>query len=421
MRREYLQEGAPAASLNSRVSSLIENEGLMNVGIDSTKSVGFCGFLVEGDFIAVSLPKTIALPDEDDVELCKLLFRTLQRYYHEASFNVGDKSDIKDDIETLSSFHMLNELLDDWSRYGVYRNRINEEKVRLTGHVNWKKTIKHVLPFLNHNGTPIYPKFHTRNRRLELEKTISDLHRSMVASADTSIGWLKASNLNGLMFPEISCWNDKLPCDNLTALRLLNRELRKQFDQRKVRLLKLMVDLITKNITTPDISKKRFGVKYFWPIWEEMCRSYLLDQSSLHGKALPQPKYLSDTGSLSNYSSNIGQRPDIIIGDRDGWIEIVDAKYYDVRVGVPGWKDIVKQFFYAGSFKAIGYAKKTKNVFLFPFSGDANVVHPDRIEMKIPKDYVPVTPIDKGQFFNVFPSIKCLYLDVVDAMRSYTS
>lgn len=421
----YLNDGTPEEQVEGRAKKLLEKEGLfVQSRLGSKRVLSYCGFIVSDDFILVSLPKTLTVREGGGLHTCRVLYKTLLRYFREVSTAkqplTEASSELVGDLDSLKIFDTYNELLEDWSRSGVYKNRIKKERIGLSGRVNWKKTIQHVSAYHDDSGAPVYPAFYSEKRDLRLEGMVSDIHRWCVANADFSIGWMKTSGNKFLLFPEIATWRESVPCDKATAIAVLNKELRKQYDQRKLHILRLMRHLIEKSETGRRIEIKAFGVRYFWPIWESICRSLLCDESVTHSKSLPRPKYLNRDRGVMKCSSGIGQRPDIVVKTSSDNLAIVDAKYYDVRFNVPGWQDIVKQFFYATSYEAVGYATQVSNSFLFPMP-NITMELPANIEMDVPKVVSDAGTLDKEYFDRLFKPVKCRYLDMQKAMQGYVN
>ncbi|MFH1883244.1 MAG: LlaJI family restriction endonuclease [Planctomycetota bacterium] len=420
--RTYVSDGQPEQRLAQNVIAVLEDEGLLELsGSGKGRVVAFCGFVVTSDAILVALPKTLEVPTEDDIDLCRLLYRTFVRFLRQDVPTIesgsADMRYNKEDLANLSTFQIYDELLDDCARFGIYRNRIKTQRLGLSGRPNWKKTLKKVMPYHNGRGVPIYPYFHTERRDLRLEGLVSDIHRWCVSNADHAIGWLKSSGGDTVLFPSIAHSRGKAPCDRKAAIHILTAELRKCYEQRKIRLLNLMIKLLDQTDTGVSIEQKQFGVRYFWPVWESICKAYLSDQSEEHGKALPQPSYRTGDGVRYNRGRNIGQRPDVVIGSPGDALAVIDAKYYDVRKGVPGWQDIVKQLFYAASYKTTGYASEVRNVLMFPEPESTSL--PDKIVMDIPDEVRTGEQFDETRFNSLFPPIECRYLSMTKAMKAY--
>jgi len=146
VKRVYVLDGHLESRLgvDKQTKALLRQEGLLSESSSlGNNRLTFCGFMLGAETMMVSLPKTMSLPELDDVPLCKLLFRTLMKYFRENNSSSDSlravDSDRFNDISNLSIFNTYNELLDDWSRFGVYRNRKRLTTLSITGKIHWKK------------------------------------------------------------------------------------------------------------------------------------------------------------------------------------------------------------------------------------------------------------------------------------------
>jgi hypothetical protein len=103
---------------------------------------------------------------------------------------------------------------------------------------------------------------------------------------------------------------------------------------------------------------------------------------------LPQPEWESDL-----VGGHIAQRPDVFLVKNQG-LYILDAKYYNYNVNIPGWHDVVKQLFYRHTMKSVARSREFTrllpevreiyNAFLMPGYEDDCVyigrVHVPRVE-----------------------------------------
>ena len=139
-----------------------------------------------------------------------------------------------------------------------------------------------------------------------------------------------------------------MPVSDETALRLLQREICQQFSEKKIRLLKLLIAVLEQRLSGSRSDGSVFGTIRFEKVWEDMISSYLGDQKN-NFMGLAIPAYVNGSGAISASAGN-SPRPDTILEEHDR-IAVIDAKYYDFAVSKPQWSDLVKQFFYAKTFK----------------------------------------------------------------------
>ena len=126
------------------------------------------------------------------------------------------------------------------------------------------------------------------------------------------------------------------------------------------------------------------GTRNFHNVWEGMLDACLPRKKSIN-EELPLPFYLQNDG---NYYPSHGQRTDtVIVNERKDKWAIIDAKYYAANGmdSVPGWHDLVKQFFYKTAAEEIsGKGVEISLHFVFPGTAgplvDAKVGHRKKTE-----------------------------------------
>jgi hypothetical protein len=147
------------------------------------------------------------------------------------------------------------------------------------------------------------------------------------------------------------------------------------------------------------------GVKYFHHIWEHMLDK-VLDKTVKLNNEIPGPVYIKPDGQLLDVGR---MRMDTVLEDTQrGKVVIVDAKYYGAASSeeLPGWSDLVKQFFYAKAIKLIRPRASVTNVFIFP--GISNFVSIAKV-----KDAL-------GNYCDTeFLPVHCHYINPISVMRDY--
>ena len=410
----FLNDGILESALSTKLREMLDKrELLFPLSKNRTKALRFTGFLfVDGGWVIV-FPKTFVISNNlsDNLFASSLLFKVLVKYFRtESSSPLGSYETAFEDIEDkrkLTPLSMYDFLLEDWGQFGQYQNLKKRSSTSLSGNINWKKTISVIEPLTTTNGIPVFSRFIiTRNDYSTLEK-ISLLQKWAVATADSMIGWLLSPNhRNLLLYPELKQYAGNCPIERSIAIQLIKSELHIQYNTRKILLLKTILTLIEESpFTECTETMPQLGVKFFWPIWEKMCKFILSDESTIHSEFLPYPVYL--TSDLSKYPTHglFSQRPDIIFRAGNSLI-VVDAKYYDIEQGLPGWGDIVKQLFYEKSFKAVDYSPNIKNFFLFP--RPKSDCTPSQIDVRNPNE--GGSRNDKS--VDEFAKIICLYYDI---------
>ncbi|MGL4903818.1 MAG: LlaJI family restriction endonuclease, partial [Cetobacterium sp.] len=155
----------------------------------------------------------------------------------------------------------------------------------------------------------------------------------------------------------------------------IDLELRENFSERKINLLKLMRSILKEKAHSIYEDINIYGTKSYHSIWENVCQNVLGHDSTLR-KNIPKPNWKSVNNEEDNYSSSF--IPDIVFEENND-LHIYDAKYYEtefdekgkLKNNAPGIGDIGKQFLYEESYRAyykkVGIEKtRYYNAFLFP-------------------------------------------------------
>ena len=107
-----------------------------------------------------------------------------------------------------------------------------------------------------------------------------------------------------------------------------------------------------------------YATPYFHWVWEKICSFLFSNQKEI---VLPKPYW-----EVNNEKSYTEQIPDVLF-KFNNTIYVLDAKYYRTKYApkkLPGWGDLVKQFFYAHTLKKTLEKQfgnvKIENIFLFP-------------------------------------------------------
>ena len=419
----FLNDGTPERSLNNDVAECLGQSGLLySYSAHKGRVVKFTGFLyVNGGWIVV-FPKTFNIPDDFEKKLSAsaLLYKVLVKYsrtdFNNSSQAPEFSSGQSDDRNKIVALSMYDFLLEDWGRFGPYRN-VRKRNVRSqSGKIDWRRTISKVEPLVGGDGAPVYDNFITTRNDYSTLEQISLLQKWAVATADMMLGWLLSSGHGDmLLYPELKKYVGPCPVERRMAIRIIKAELQVQYDIRKIHVLRTILALVDgAPLAERYSSSVQLGVSSFWPIWESVCKFLLSDESSLHSKYLPYPVYLRQDGSKFQSRDAFSQRPDIV-SKMDEQLLVVDAKYYDVRQNLPGWGDVVKQLFYEKSFKAIDYSDDIKNYFLFPSPSSDDA--PAKVNVR--SSYTNGLPNEMS--IDEFAEITCRYYNIHDACSRYVS
>lgn len=322
--------------------------------IRSSSIIDFTGIVWATDIQpAVFFPKCSQIPErrEDQKRLIRVLIDSLRRY--SASDSASRSADVSSSVLSCAEL----ELLELYQRDGLYSNRENHVSQNIKGPIDWKRTINAMDPSLNKDGSLFY--LETMKRGYQASDTqIRRIHATLVNRAIAAFDLLvdvKPCN-------EVAA-SQRSPVSDETALRLLQREISQQFSEKKIRLIKLLIAVLEQRLSGSRSEGSVFGTTRFEMVWEHMISSYLGDQKK-NFRGLAIPAYVNGSGAISASAGN-SARPDTIL-ENDDRIAVIDAKYYDFSVSKPQWSDLVKQFFYAKTFKINFPKSRISNWFFMP-------------------------------------------------------
>lgn len=251
------------------------------------------------------------------------------------------------------------ELIKDFKEYGYIRIEQSVEGINIGGKVNWKKTMKLKTQIFNEDSMPVFTdlvNFHTVNDK---DALLRALH-------------IYAINKSIAMFGEIfGIKNDydedeiMIPIDKEYALKFLRKERQATYNTRFLRIIDLIIKFIdSQENESNENSIMSFLTKNFFAVWELMCKDVFGDEYNNIKQNIPRP-YWKIGDKQPSYTEQI---PDILYKENKT-LFILDAKYYYIKKSKPGWPDLVKQYFYEMSLRAVMKdVDKSFNVMLVPSS-----------------------------------------------------
>jgi len=268
-------------------------------------------------------------------------------------------------------------IIEDYLSQGYYFEKEPHLSMGVRGKIDWSRTFRNHLPFIQKNGSPIYSKFTVKISRTAEDQLITNIHKYCVYQSFQRLGWLFTSQMPSR--PSVQL-NAKL------FLAVLYDKLQKENNDRNKLLFRAMISLIREEVSpNSERHSLTFGVNEFWPVWESLVDYVFGDRGVNKQDYFPRaqwqlgvarPKATSDTANPEYYDSS-SLRPDTImhIGNLDNkTIFILDAKYYpygctlDNR-GLPNSSSIHKQITY-GEFvehQFPHYGNRIYNAFIMPY------------------------------------------------------
>ncbi len=375
---------------------------------NKVKKVSFVGMLVVNDSTCVFLPRSVKNDiQEQQLSLASNTLKAVTKYGKEEKKNI----DIMDDGDGrlgLGQLSIIFELLDDFRQNGIYTTRRDIGKLNL-GKPDWKRTVNRVTPFPTKNGQPVYLDTYGIKRQYFNNCEIAIIHADVIHQLDIHFSWVVTGTLQAIA-PELKDYSSPKGSIAHQISRLTN-ELNQTYSDRDIRLLKLLIRYLKKNIGT-DSANLIVGVKNFHFCWEHMLGK-VLDHTVNLNRKLPAPVYIDKDGEVLTADKK-GMRTDIIMHNKfTNKYTIVDAKYYAATevTNAPGWGDIVKQLFYEKALKTLDIEASIKNSFIFP--GQSGNLKEVRIRDR--QKSTENTPV----YIEDFKPIYCYYTDPIEVIEHY--
>jgi len=345
---------------------------------DNNKYFHFVGVISLGrDLIAV-LPKVTEdniLKDEGKSEEQLKFIIKLLKLNSEYEFKKQLESESDTDLDTAEDnrIGIMDYFFRDYAEYGLYTNEKEQYTLNGDGGINWERTIKEEEAVLS-RGRPIYLDLHTRIDETDEEDYIMELHKYILEQCIKKASNLPVQRVFDIFdIPNISfnISEDRIG-DKEYQLQMIEREMRVQFNERKVKLLKAMKLYLEGMSIKMNEGVSVWGTRGFWSVWENACRYVFANEykeGSLYWNSI---KKLTSGIWSGNIKKSDSMKPDFvkIYGDT---LYIADAKYYNEKgfcrnLGV---QDIAKQFMYEKALEEqIPVNGKVKNIFLVPGKGE---------------------------------------------------
>ena len=387
-------DGCPRENVPEKLCDFIDNQF---PSARNTVSIDFTGIIWgSGQPPAVFFPKGTEIPKhlEHRSELIRLLIDCLRRY--RSSDSKSHSADINSNLLSCPEL----ELIERYQRDGLYSNREKQISKVIKGPIDWKRTINGGNPALNSDGTLFYLDTIRRGYRSSTTQ-IRKIHAAIVFDAMAELSWLiHTTPCNEVMSSR------QMPFSNETSIQLIRAELSKQFSEEKIRLLKLLLAILERDLRGSKSGGSLLGTTKFEHVWEHMISCYLADQKQ-DFKNLAIPAYVLNSGVVEPSAAN-SPRPDTIL-HHGNKIAVVDAKYYNFAISKPQWGDLVKQFFYAKTFEMRFGKENVSNWFVMPGFDNQGALK------------AIVIDTDGTDLKETFTPIRIRFKDPIDVMKHYAS
>lgn len=376
-----------------------------NRNSETSKRVQFCGVVSasSGDPVVFIPRHLLSDSGSDNLAAAKLTMKALKRYCVSTPTRVGIELGIS---SQLSKMVVSFRLAEDFVRNGLYSERVRYPS-RDMGKPNWRKTIVKELAMITSNGVPVYHGFRSSKIIETHQSHLATIHAAVLKE----IGRLHSWWLDGLASRSSDLFNVLRPAFKRRLwAALLNKMLPSLYSPRSIFLAKNLIDYLEES-SSVDEGSILLGLEDFSSVWEGMLSSVLSNAEQGWNKKLPSAGYILHATVQDPEVLQSSMRMDTVIRTGNN-LRIVDAKYYgaDHINAVPSWPDIVKQIYYHKALESVVDADvKISNCFVFPCSSSST------------KRYSSVGVFNNNKMLGAFPTIDCVYLDVMDVMKAYTS
>lgn len=350
----------------------------------------FSGIVVFKRGIIVVFPKGYNINIEEYLlkKHILTLINTLIRYRQEKGIDEYE-SKLLGGVGENESIGAALWILDDYFNQGLIHKKEEKHSKNDSGNINWSRTIKQIQPAFS-NSRPIYLDFITKKRNTDFTNILYIIHRYAVAQALYRYGWIFGYDSEHEIID--------LLIDKKVAIHHLQIELQQTFNDREVKLYQNLIEFLKGNSESTTQDKiVTFLTPHFHTVWEKIC-DFIFGGIKDNEIIIPRPFW-----KVNNNKMYTKQVPDTIFITSNK-LFILDAKYYRIKK-LPGWGDLVKQFFYANTLKNLPY--EIKNILLFPSSND---------DQKI--KYLGYAEIEDNKQFG---RINGYTVDIYKAMKYYSN
>lgn len=403
----YYLDGESTKAFSKEMLKSLDNNGLTE-----KNKISFVGLFFHENNFYFFLPKMHLIADERSNKIfAKNLIKSFGIYSGDSKQFVGadiSENDLYQDLECLNYASAYLAILNYYKLYGTFRKRKSTTTRSNLGKVNWKATQRKISPLVNTDGTPVYEfSFISKSKNQELLEIVK-IQKYLTKVADSLLGWLYTNSQDQFLFPELQSKNITQPESTIKMISVVENELRRTFNSSQIQFLKNLLLVLKKQQTFSNDNSYVFGVKKFWPIWEDMCKKIFFDNSKGYIKKFPIPKYIKNDIFFAKNDQT--QLPDIILKIKENEIVLLDAKYYDFKSSLPSWYDIIKQIFYKKTIEKIESVHIQNNAFVLPFDGET--VGPNEVYIS---NLNTLNPFDLA----TYPKIDIVYYPIHIAIENY--
>jgi hypothetical protein len=370
--------------------------------------VSFCGILIDKKSTYIFLPMEVDIKRisyDDSYKYSALLMRTIEMYARE-SLNSVYSEEPSQNLESVSGLGVVRKILENYLQNGLYQQKVKQVN-RNSGRTCWRTTIANSFPVLNKLKQPIYTELYGKKVKYNSQNVVAKIQATIVSNLDERFSWL-ITGKKGLIAPELGDV-EKLSQSVDWQIATLKREKYNTYSQADLTLISSLINYLEECYFGFE-STYACGLTKFHTTWEHMLRQVTPNTFDLNS-ILPAPVYRKESSERVPNNRKRMETDIAIHHPTKDKIIIVDAKYYAVSKGnLPGWHDLVKQFFYIKAARLVYSADYCfSNVFIFPGSeGEIKTAVVTKINSEIP-------------LTEEFPTIHCFYICPLIVMESYVT
>lgn len=394
------------SKVSNDIKTILRDNNLL---LNKDKHINFCGMVLHENQAHIFFPRNSALAITviEKQKASRLFIQAIYKFSQQSKA-INYVNDNGVDFIGKSQLGLVMSILKDFQINGLYSQRLIDT-VFNSGKTNWNKTISRSIACPTHNG-PIYFDTWGNKHRYSRKSEITKIHAAVIKQLINNLGWLvsddlETKNLNQVPMPSSESIS--------IQLSLIDKELQVSYSDRDIWLLSQLKRYIGNQKgaqSTPEV----IGIRSFHIMWEHMLYTIIPNKLEVNS-LLPSPAYemQNESGipSIINAKRN-SQRTDIVIKKplSDEYC-VIDAKYYGASslTSVPGWPDLVKQFFYVTALKTIIPDKSfVRNAFIFPGSTHGPILKAHMRDK------------ESGELLDsIYPPISCYYICPSQVIEHY--
>lgn len=279
---------------------------------------------------------------------------------------------------------IAEKIIQNFLKYGLYKEKEEVVDLYSKGKVNWKKTLHYTQPFLNNKI--IYANIFRKHTKYFVEGQIQEIQKWCLSYISDVVGIFFS-----FKYPKV-CLN----YSKKQMITILDKSLTQTNQDEQIETLKLLKDFV-KQINFLEIDEKCTGIKShkFEYVWQDLIDTIGITDKY---KYLPQAQYYDLKDKNISYKVK-PLLPDTIVEGKNGKIYVLDAKYY--RIGhLPDQYNIFKQVRYGEYVEFVSGNSDIINAFVLP----ANLGS-DKVSVKC------YAKLDKASTNNDYEKIMVCYVD----------